>query len=98
MLPNRERNRRAKCAAVVMQARPFDLEVLSVKPETGCGIEMKLTNTERDYFVVDSSVAIYPNTRNRSIQSRARDVPANRVSYREVLPETQDFARLDCAN
>src|SRR5947209_2025271 len=98
MLPNRERNRGAERATIVMQARTLDLEVLSVKPETACRIEMKLANAERNYFIIDSSVAIDADDGNCSIQCRVIDVPTNRISYREVLVETQVFAGFDCAN
>ena len=50
--PDARRHRCAKRAAVVMQADALDLEIYSVQPESGAGVEMKFADAERNHNVI----------------------------------------------
>src|SRR5258706_10255097 len=94
MFPNSQRHRGAECAAIVMQARALDFEVLAVQPETSRGIEMKFTNPKRDGIIVNS-LAVDANFGSRRIDSGATKVPANWVRDDYAVIDTQCAARLD---
>ena len=49
-LPHAERHRRAKGAAVGVQADAIELEVFSVQPEAGVGLELEFANAKRKRF------------------------------------------------
>ena len=44
--PDTQRHRRAERAAIVMQANALDLEILSVQPEAGVRLEMRVADAE----------------------------------------------------
>ena len=48
MLPYSQRHRRAKRAAVVMQANAFEFEIAAIQPEAGVGLELEMADAEAE--------------------------------------------------
>ena len=89
-LPYPERNRRAHCAAVLMQTNALDLEILSVEPETRGRFKFEIANAEWCDIVVKRGVAS-TDFCDSSVKHRMVQVPELRILDCDILLEIRGF-------